>query len=181
MDLGSGPGRYLEVFLEAFPEARGSWVDSSKPMLEEARMRLDSFGDRVTYKMADASRPTELDLPGDVSVILTSRMVHHFSPAEVGSLYGWVFHALSPGGWFFNLDHVGTPARWEARYRAIKAQFTGKGGKDDQKKKTSSHRHEHPYSTIDQHLRWLSETGFEVADTPWRLFFSALIAARRAD
>lgn len=178
MDLGSGPGRYLEVFLEAFPEARGSWVDSSKPMLKEARMRLGPFDDRVTYILADASRPTELEIPGDLSVILTSRMVHHFSPSEVRSLYDWAFHALSPGGWFFNLDHVGTPARWEARYRAVKAQFTGKGGKAD--KKTSSHRHEHPYSMIDQHLSWLSETGFEVPDTPWRLFFSALISARRA-
>ena len=30
VDIGSGPGDYLAVFLEAFPSARGIWTDASR-------------------------------------------------------------------------------------------------------------------------------------------------------
>src|SRR3954454_13195519 len=53
VDLGSGHGPYLELLLDAFPDARGTWVDSSPPMEEEARERLARFGARVRYVLAD--------------------------------------------------------------------------------------------------------------------------------
>src|SRR6266545_2113409 len=48
-DLGSGHGPYLELLLDAFPQAAGTWVDSSAAMLEQARARLAGFGDRIEY------------------------------------------------------------------------------------------------------------------------------------
>ncbi len=32
VDVGSGPGSYLRIFLNAFPYARGTWTDTSPPM-----------------------------------------------------------------------------------------------------------------------------------------------------
>src|SRR5690349_19417951 len=53
VDLGSGHGPYLELFLDAFPAARGTWVDVSEPMQDEAQQRLARLGDRVAYVLTD--------------------------------------------------------------------------------------------------------------------------------
>jgi len=44
---------------------------------------------------------------------------------------------LTPSGWFFNLDHFGSPEGWEKHYRAIRRQFTGKPPQE-----IAPHRHE---------------------------------------
>src|SRR5207253_1960028 len=56
VDLGSGEGPYLAHLLRTFDGARGTWLDSSEPMLERAREALGEFGDRVTYVVAPAER-----------------------------------------------------------------------------------------------------------------------------
>src|SRR5207247_4477065 len=54
VDLGSGAGPYLAELLRAFEGARGTWLDSSEPMLERAREALAEFGDRVSFVVAPA-------------------------------------------------------------------------------------------------------------------------------
>jgi SAM-dependent methyltransferase len=173
VDIGSGAGPYLDVLLRAFPSARGTWVDSSEPMQRLAREQLATFGDRVEYVIGDAERIEEVELPR-AAVVVTSRMAHHLSPEALQRFYRGVFQLLEPGGFFFNLDHYGAPAGWEARYRRIRRQFTG-----PRKKALRPHRHDFPLSEPGQHLAWLESAGFEPGDIPWRTFYSALLAARR--
>src|SRR3954469_15768274 len=52
VDLGAGTGAYLAELLDAFPAARGTWVDASERMEELARKR---FGERVHYVLGDVS------------------------------------------------------------------------------------------------------------------------------
>src|SRR3954454_11208081 len=49
VDVGAGPGAYLETFLRAFPSARATWIDVSEAMEELGREGLAALGDRVTY------------------------------------------------------------------------------------------------------------------------------------
>src|SRR4051794_1447891 len=49
VDIGSGEGPYLADLLRAFGGARGTWLDSSEPMLERARETLAEFGERVSF------------------------------------------------------------------------------------------------------------------------------------
>lgn len=173
VDLGSGPGDYLDVFLATFREARGTWVDSSEPMEGLARERLERFGDRVAYLQADAERFESVELePAQVAV--TSRLLHHFSPESLRRFYAAVFELVTPGGFFFNLDHFGTPEGWEARYRAIREQFTG-----PRKRALKRHRHDYPFRQVGDHLSWIGASGFEPPDVAWRTFYTALIAARK--
>lgn len=173
VDLGSGPGAYLSTFLSAFPQARGVWVDSSEAMRDQALAQLDGFGDRVEYVVGDMEDLRGLGL-GECDVILTSRAVHHFAHDSIQRLYASTLEMLTPGGFFFNLDHYGTPLGWEERYRRIRRQFTGV------KRTTASHSHDVPFAMIEDHLTWLAAAGFEAPDVPWRTFFTALIAAQRA-
>lgn len=174
VDLGSGHGPYLEQLLDAFPDARGTWIDSSPPMEGEARRRLGRFGDRVTYVLTDVQELAAADV-GPASVVVSSRALHHLSHAALAEVYRVVGGIVEPGGWVFNLDHVGAPGELEQAYRRIRGRFTG-----ERKRPIKAHRHDYPLARADEHAAWMKAGGFEDADIPWRTLYTALIAARRA-
>ncbi|MBA3330480.1 MAG: class I SAM-dependent methyltransferase [Actinobacteria bacterium] len=173
IDVGSGPGDYLRVFLEAFPYARGTWTDTSPPMEPLGREGLADLGERVTYRLGDAEELAGIGLePADV--IVTSRMLHHFRAESLQRFYRDAFALLAPGGFLFNLDHFGSPPGWETRYRRIRGQFTGARTKE-----LANHRHEDTMLPLAENLAWIEAAGFEPPDTPWRTFFTALVAAQK--
>jgi trans-aconitate methyltransferase len=173
VDLGSGHGPYLAAFLDAFPAARGTWVDSSPPMEEEARRQLARFGDRVAYVLTDVQQLADADI-GNASVVCSSRALHHLSHEALADLYRVVGRAVEPGGFVFNLDHVGAPGDLEQAYRRIRGRFTG-----ERTRALKPHRHDYPLARADEHAAWMEAGGFEHADIPWRTLYTALIAARR--
>jgi trans-aconitate methyltransferase len=173
IDLGSGPGAYLQTLLESFPGARGTWIDTSTTMETVARERLAGLGDRVGFRLGDIEVLDELALE-PAEVVVTSRVVHHLSPESIQDFYRGVHELLEPGGFFFNLDHFAAPGDWDERYRRIRRQFTGKPKRD-----IPPHRHDFPFSPIDAHLGWLDEAGFDTVDVPWRTFYTALLGGRK--
>ncbi len=173
VDLGSGHGPYLELFLNVFPKARGTWVDSSDAMQELARERLAPFGDRVRFVLGDVERLEELEIAA-ADVVVSSRALHHFSPESLQRCYRAAHELVVPGGFVFNLDHVGAPGDWEQRLRRLRAEFTG-----PRKQELKPHRHDYPLSRADEHAAWMAAAGFESPDVPWRMFYTALVAARR--
>ena len=173
LDLGAGAGAHLETMLRTFPRARGTWIDTSPKMEEIARDELADLGDRVDFHVGDMEQLEAL-APDPAEVVLTARVVHHFSPESIRSLYRVIYDLVEPGGFFFNLDHYGSPDGWEPRYRRIRRQFTG-----PRKQDLPPHRHDFPFTPIPFHLEWLEEAGFQPPDVPWRTFYTALIAAQK--
>jgi SAM-dependent methyltransferase len=173
VDLGSGPGGYLELFLDAFPRARGTWIDSSEAMEKLGREHLHRFGDRVSYVLGDVEQLAGLGLDR-AQVIVSSRAIHHSSHDAIRSLYRQAYELLDDGGWFFNLDHFGAPSDWKERYRPVRDEITG-----GRKNKLAEHREPFELTEPDVQVGWLREAGFD-ADLPWRAFFTALLAARKA-
>jgi SAM-dependent methyltransferase len=173
VDLGAGPGAYLQHFLRAFPDARGTWVDSSEPMREAAQSELAPFGDRVTYVLADVEDLAGIGLD-PMDVLVTSRVMHHFSAESIQRVYRDAHELVTPGGFFFDLDHVGVPGDWKDRYKRIRDQLTG-----GRKRQIKPHRHDHPLRSMDGLLHDAAAAGFDDPDVPWRMLYTALIAARR--
>jgi SAM-dependent methyltransferase len=173
VDIGSGPGDYLAVFLEAFPSARGIWTDASQAMLEQARERLAEFGDRVTYRIADM---TDLAgaVPDGVDVITTSRASHHLDRAGLLDFYAAAAGHLAPGGWLVNLDHTGSRDAWEGRLRAARTLLrTGPSER-------AAHHHDQPLPTVADHLDGYAAAGITDVDIAWRAFVTCLFMGRRA-
>src|SRR5437763_5686166 len=86
VDLGAGEGPYLADFLSAFDGARGTWLDSSEPMLERAREALAEFGDRVTFVVAPAEELASAGIEA-ADVVVSSRALHHLVPDELARAY----------------------------------------------------------------------------------------------
>jgi len=172
VDLGSGEGPYLAGFLRAFDHARGTWLDSSEPMLERARRSLREFGDRVSFVVAPAEKLASAGVEA-ADVVVSSRALHHLTPPDLANAYRDVRGLLSDDGFFFNLDHVGASGDWEQRYRRIRDQFTGA-----RRRRLQPHREDEPLQPVADHLSYLEQAGFAAVDVPWRMLYTALLAAR---
>lgn len=172
VDLGSGEGPYLADCLRAFEDARGTWLDSSEPMLERARETLAEFGDRVTFVVARAEALASSGVE-PAQLVVSSRALHHLTPDELARAYREVRGLVAAGGFFFNLDHVGADGDWENRYRRIRDQFTGA-----RRRRLQPHREDEPLQPVADHLRYLEQAGFAGVDVPWRMLYTALLAAR---
>jgi SAM-dependent methyltransferase len=130
------------------------------------------FGDRIEFVVA---RAEELAGAGveQADLVVSSRALHHLTPADLARVYREVCDLIAPGGFFFNLDHVGSRGGWEARYRRIRDEFTGA-----RRRPLQPHREDEPLQPVEDHVRYLEEAGFESVDVPWRMLYTALLGAR---
>ena len=176
VDVGSGPGAFLAVFLEQFPSARGVWTDASKAMLDLARERLAPFGDRVDYHIADMTDLAAAAVPSGVDVITTSRAAHHLDRAGLAGFYAQAAAKLAPGGWLVNLDHIGPAGPgevWDKRLRAARKQFgVAQSG--------TKHHHNYPLTSVQDHLDAFGAAGITDVEIPWRAFYTCLFLGRKA-
>jgi len=74
LDAGCGSGRVTEALLERLSAGRVVALDGSGSMLEQARGRLERFGDRVEFVLADLGEPLPLEEP--VDAILSTATFH---------------------------------------------------------------------------------------------------------
>ena len=94
LDAGCGSGRVTELLAERLPRGRVIAVDGSPAMIDQARVRLARFGQRVEYLVADLRRP--LPVPGPVDAIL-STATFHWLP-DHAALFRNLAAVIRPGG-----------------------------------------------------------------------------------
>ena len=93
LDAGCGSGRVTQRLLERLPHGSVIALDASPRMIEEARQRLASFGDRVDFVVADLALP----LPaGPVDAILSTATFHWI--ADHDALFRNLAAVLRPNG-----------------------------------------------------------------------------------
>lgn len=171
LELAGGAGTFLATFLDAFPDARGLWSDSSREMQRHARAALSGFGGRVDYLLADMRNPGVAR--GSADVVVCARATHGLGADELGPFYREVAGVLRPGGWLVNLDHMAVPQPWGDRYDQVTARFY------DESQTSAPVRKKRGTHTVEEHLGALHAAGLTDADTPWRLLATVLLLARR--
>jgi SAM-dependent methyltransferase len=174
MDIGSGPGAFLERFLSALPVARGIWSDVSSTMASLARERLAAYAPRVDFRIVDMADLS--GLPYGADVIISSRASHHLSAEGLREFYAGIHDRLVPGGWVVNLDHTySVSAKWDERVRAARTALIPRAHS------RQGHHHRSAPPTAADHLAALGTAGFTDLDVPWRAFPTCLFMARRND
>ncbi|HYZ53000.1 MAG TPA: class I SAM-dependent methyltransferase [Streptosporangiaceae bacterium] len=171
VDIGSGPGAVLAVFLEQFPSARGIWTDASQAMFDLARERLAPFGDRVDYHIVDMTDLAASAVPSGVDVITTSRAAHHLDREGLFAFYSQAAAKLAPGGWLVNLDHIGPDDVWDKRLRAVRKQFAASP-------EGPKHHHNYPLTSVSDHLEAYAAAGITDVEVVWRAFYTCLFMGR---
>jgi tRNA threonylcarbamoyl adenosine modification protein (Sua5/YciO/YrdC/YwlC family) len=153
LELGTGTGETARRLLECHPAARLLGIDASETMLAVARTALPV--DRVELRVARLQD----ELPaGPFDLVASALCVHHLDAPEKQDLFARIRAALAPGGRFVLADVV-TPVDPADATTALTPGY------------------DHPSSLAD-HLRWLTEAGFD-ARVVWSHADLAVLVADR--
>ena len=203
LDIGAGYGALTKVILDSFPHSTVVVHDYSEPMLVEARSYLSGASDSVTYVRGDLMNDDwHKDITGEFDAIVSSIAIHNVRfPARIKAVYRDVFSMLNDNGCFFNVDYVSAPgdvasgARRHAdlmdqRYRM--RQETGIWFSFDEVTRRVNEVSPIPRggvmspadpdeerASLENHLRWLTEVGFDQAECFWHDGRRALMGAFR--
>lgn len=179
LDLGGGTGALSAALLGTLPEARVTILDVDGAMLDEARRRLDRFGDRVEFRAASFFDP----LPA-ADAVMASLALHHVHDlgAKTG-VYRAIHAALPAGGVFVNLDaataegprlNALTFQRWAERM--AEHGITEAEARDH----FAAWADEDRYFPLDEELAALRRAGFAEVECFWRRGATAICCALRA-
>ncbi len=94
LDAGCGSGRVTERLAELLPRGRVIALDGSPAMITEARARLERFGTRIEYLVADLREPLPIQEPLDA---ILSTATFHWLP-DHAALFRNLAAILRPGG-----------------------------------------------------------------------------------
>jgi len=94
LDAGCGSGRVTELLAERLPRGQVVALDGSASMIEQAQRRLQRFGDRIRFVVADLLHPLPLGEPVDA---VLSTATFHWVP-DHDALFEHLAATLRPGG-----------------------------------------------------------------------------------
>ncbi|MDP2661159.1 MAG: class I SAM-dependent methyltransferase [Dehalococcoidia bacterium] len=192
--IGAGYGLLSRVILEAFPGASVTCHDYSEPMFTVAREALKGFAGRASWVKADllALEWTRV-LEGPFDAIVSSIAIHNVrSPERIRSIYRELFAFIKEGGCFLNMEHVGPAGNISARFyheartaerqRILNELERTHQGAQEAKQEWPDRRHREAVgaTSLEAHLRWLHEAGFEEVDCYWKKMGRAIIGGYRS-
>ena len=179
LDLGGGTGALSAAVLRGLPEVRVTLLDVDPAMLDEARRRLATFGDRVEFREGSFLDP----LPAADAVVASLALHHVRDLGAKTELYRAIHAALAPGGAFINLDAAITEsprlnalmfARWAAR-------MAEHGIADaEARDHFATWAREDRYFPLDDELATLRHAGFAEVECFWRRGGTSICCALRA-
>ena len=178
LDLGGGTGALSAAVLRALPEARVTLLDVDRAMLEQARRRLASFGERVQFREGSFLEA----LPAADAVVASLALHHVRDVGAKAGLYRAIHGALAPGGVFLNLDAAITEGarlsaltfdRWAARMN--EHGITDAGAREH----FAAWEREDRYLPLDEELAALQSAGFAEVECFWRRGATAICCALR--
>lgn len=188
LDLGCGDGVLGHAVLDAFPRARGVFLDFSEPMLAQAQARLAPYGLRVRlihqdYGLADWQAGLEEE--GQLDAVLSGFSIHHQANTRKRELYAEIFERLSPGGAFLNLEHVASASLWgqqlfdEHFIDALYAFHLRRGGGERRERMADRYyrrddKTANILESVETQCGWLRDIGFERVDCFFKVFEIAL-------
>ena len=178
LDLGAGTGLCAAIVQAVFPHAEFTLLDIAEEMLQQAKLRFDRLGKRVTLWAGDY---LETQLGDGYDVIISALSIHHLTDLDKQRLYQRVYDALKPGGLFINADQVlGKTPELEEYYQQQWLKLVRAAGVSKLDLQAAQHRmtFDRP-STLDAQLQWLEAIGFDRVDCWYKNFRFAVFGGCR--
>ena len=177
IDLGAGTGGLSEAILESSAAAVVELIDIDGEMLDQARTRLERFGNRARFTQASFLEP----LPRCHGAAASLALHHIPAMDDKRALYRRVFGALEPGGIFVNADATmpSEPAAREATWRGWADHLVAHGIDE---RRAFEHfedwSEEDTYFPLEDELSAVAAAGFE-ADCVWSEVGITVIVGRK--
>lgn len=164
LDVGAGYAMLAAEVLAAFPSGHVVLQDFSEPMFEHARQRLRDSADRTSFVACDFRAPGWTDaFDGTFDAVVSSIAIHNVRDVDIiKRIYKDICTLVSSGGCFYNLDFISPAGPLSAR-----VLLRGRRQVDSETRETPS---------LEAHLGWLRDAGFNEADCLFRVDRQALVA-----
>ncbi len=177
LDLGSGTGALSQELLERTGIGAVELLDVDPEMMEQARQRLDGFGDRARFTLRSYDQPFP-----ECDAFAASLSLHHIPTIEAKSVFfARVFAALDHGGVFVNAD-TNMPIdkeEGEQLYRYWTDHLATAGISEERARQHFNEwAEEDTYLPLEAELLELSRVGFDAACV-WREGPMAVVVARK--
>jgi trans-aconitate methyltransferase len=107
LDVGAGYGVVTEEVLRAFPKARVTWQDYSRPMRDQAQKRLAKFERRLAYVISDLTDASwNKEAPGPFELVVSGIALHNLRDRKaIFRCYSAIHGLLAPEGCFLDYDY----------------------------------------------------------------------------
>ena len=183
VELGCGGGELASVMLGKFKSSQYLGLDGSTVMLDAARDRTRSFGNRAHYQQFDlAGHEWRQQLPRSVRCFVSSLVVHHLTDEGKQTLYRDLYDALEPGGAVLLIDIVmpqhpiaqrAVGALWDTIVREQSMLMTGTNKIFEEFMTDGWNCYSHPDemdrpASLFHQLQWITEIGFTDVDCFWQ-------------
>lgn len=177
LDIGAGTGLLSSLILEKYPAAKMTLIDISEKMFDVAKERLSNFPD-VKYILSDY---TTYEFDGEFDIIVSALSIHHLTDTEKKDIYQKAFSMLKKGGLFINADQVlGQTPFLEALYKSDWNDKIESSGLSQEELAAAYERTKlDRMSTLEDHLNWLRESGFEDVDCVYKYFNFVVLYGRK--
>jgi tRNA (cmo5U34)-methyltransferase len=187
LDLGCGDGLLGAAILDQHPKAKGVFVDFSEPMLDACRNRVKNRN--ATTLLLDYGNRTWVEAVaahGRYDAIVSGFSIHHQPDRRKRTLYREIYHLLTPGGWFVNLEHVApltplTTSLFDAamvegihRQQPHLTRTTIRGRYVKRADKAAN-----ILAPVEDQCRWLRRIGYEDVDCYLKIFELAVFGGRK--
>jgi len=193
VDLGCGSGVLTQALFSRYPQATGTLVDFSEPMLEAARSQLSQHAAQLSFVNQDFGAKGWLSTvthQAPFDVIMSAYAIHHQPDERKRELYAEIFDLLKPGGFFINVEHVASPSEWietlsdELMIDSLHTFHTRQGTSQsrDQIAHDFVHRPDKAaniLTPVEVQCEWLREIGFQDADCYFKVFELAVFGGRK--
>jgi tRNA (cmo5U34)-methyltransferase len=172
LDAGCGPGDLSERLLAEYPGVELVAFDFSMTMVARARELL---GDRARVLHMDLSGDWEA-AGGDFDLVVAVQAVHHLADEAKRNAIAQAFASLRSGGRYLQSDPVAVRddaffrhhlmlwnrARREAGFDPLPEDY------DHLRFSRQLRDYEDHLASLESHLEWLEEAGFEPVECIWR-------------
>ena len=172
LDLGGGDGVITEYLHERCPDNTFTLLDGSADMLEKAQQRLAGKG----IVFVQQAFEEYLDAPPEdqkYDFVFSSNAIHHLDWMGKSRIYAKLFHELTFGGAFVNIDVVKAAsersehwqfAMWEDWMNERLARTGGEVGTYDGLPEVAKAKPENKPSGLFEQLALLRQIGFRDVD-----------------
>ena len=171
LDVGLGSGIVEELIFRRLPGAQVVGIDSSAAMVALAHERLLAYKDQYQVVMCDIRDIGAVELPKrDYQIAISVQTIHNVADEHKIPIFDFIYKILEKEGLFLLLDRikVDTPSLfscyksvWERLNRVHEAAMREDDTFEEHTERVEA-RGDLP-ATLEQHLDWLREVGFEVA------------------
>jgi tRNA (cmo5U34)-methyltransferase len=191
LDLGAGDGAMADAVGRAFPVERVTLVDSSPPMLQEARNRFTDSSFGVDIIEADFHEQAWIEQisaeAGPFGVVVSRFAIHHVPDERKQELFREILSLMEPGGAFVNIEHVASPSQvFTDLFDGLIAEGIAAVSEPPLAYPEALRAYHERYNSevnylapVDSQCRWLRESGFLDVDVVMKLFEIAVIVARK--